>query len=113
MADAFRPEKPIWRVGAKVGRTIYRDNVLVGVMDTPGLAGEIVNAIQQEQASALIGRLDHYRIWTSAKAKGEYCVAICLDIERFQGLVWASECRPTFEQAAIAVLAKAAEAEAR
>lgn len=34
-----------WRTGRKVGRTIYRDEVLVGVMDTPELAAEVVAAL--------------------------------------------------------------------
>ena len=33
-----------WRVGTKVGRTIYRNEELVGVMDTRELATEIVAA---------------------------------------------------------------------
>jgi hypothetical protein len=41
-----------WRVGRKVGRTIYRQvgehpsdaDLLIGVMDTPELAGEVVAA---------------------------------------------------------------------
>ena len=37
--------KPVWRVGTKVYRTIYRDDVLVGVMDTPELAQQVVEAL--------------------------------------------------------------------
>lgn len=36
-----------WRTGRKVGRTIYRDEVLVGVMDTPELAAEVVAALNE------------------------------------------------------------------
>lgn len=44
--------RPPWRVGRRVGRTIYRqirpepsdDDVLIGVMDTPELAREVVDA---------------------------------------------------------------------
>jgi hypothetical protein len=32
----------IWRVGRKLGRTLYRDEVLVGIVDTPEIAAEIV-----------------------------------------------------------------------
>ncbi len=32
------PDEPQYRVGRKVGRTIYRNDVLIGVMDTPELA---------------------------------------------------------------------------
>lgn len=35
-----------WRVGRKVGRTIYDANdVLIGMMDTPGLAAVVVAAV--------------------------------------------------------------------
>lgn len=45
----------VWRQGRKVGRTIYAvvgpepsdDDILIGVMDTPQLAGEAVNAHNQ------------------------------------------------------------------
>lgn len=53
-ATIIRPEEYHWRVGRKVGRTIYlvvnRDNepsdadVLIGMMDTPELAAEAVRA---------------------------------------------------------------------
>ena len=36
---------PLWRVGRKVGHTIYRDNVLVGMMDTPELAQLVMDAM--------------------------------------------------------------------
>lgn len=35
-----------WRVGTKVGRTLYRDDVLVGLMDSPELAAEVVAALR-------------------------------------------------------------------
>jgi hypothetical protein len=31
-----------WRVGRTLGRTLYRDDVCVGMVDTPELAAEIV-----------------------------------------------------------------------
>jgi hypothetical protein len=34
-----------WRVGRKVGRTIYEGDTLVGVMDTPELAALVVEAV--------------------------------------------------------------------
>ena len=34
-----------WRVGRKLGRTLYRDEVCVGMVDTPELAAEIVAAM--------------------------------------------------------------------
>lgn len=40
------PGQAPWRVGRKVGRTIYDANdVLIGVMDTPGLAARVVHAV--------------------------------------------------------------------
>lgn len=36
-----------WRQGAKVGRTLYRDGVLVGLVDSPELAAEIVAAMNR------------------------------------------------------------------
>lgn len=34
-----------WRTGSKLGRTLYRDEVFVGCMDTPELAAEVVAAL--------------------------------------------------------------------
>lgn len=34
-----------WRVGRKLGRTLYRDEHCVGMVDTPELAAEIVSAL--------------------------------------------------------------------
>jgi hypothetical protein len=34
-----------WRVGQKLGRTLYRNEVCVGMVDTPELAKEIVAAM--------------------------------------------------------------------
>lgn len=34
-----------WRVGRKVGRTIYDGDTLIGVMDTPELAEKVVRAV--------------------------------------------------------------------
>ena len=31
-----------WRVGRKVGRTVYCDDALVGLMDTPAIAANVV-----------------------------------------------------------------------
>jgi hypothetical protein len=36
-----------WRVGAKLGRTLYRDDRCVGMVDTPELAAEIVTAMNR------------------------------------------------------------------
>lgn len=32
----------VWRTGSKLGRTIYRDGVLVGMVDVPDVGAEIV-----------------------------------------------------------------------
>lgn len=33
---------PVWRVGKKLGRTLYRDEEFVGIMDSAELAAQIV-----------------------------------------------------------------------
>jgi hypothetical protein len=38
---------PRWRVGRKLGRTLYLNNKLVGLVDTPELAMAIVAAMNQ------------------------------------------------------------------
>ena len=45
----------MWRVGRKVGRTLYRDEQLVGLMDTPELAAEVVEAMNEAETLTLIG----------------------------------------------------------
>lgn len=37
--------EPRWRVGHKLGRTLYRNDHCVGMVDTPELAAEIVAAL--------------------------------------------------------------------
>lgn len=47
-----------WRIGRKLGRTLYRDEVCVGMVDTPELAAEIVekmNALPQNMPVNSIG----------------------------------------------------------
>lgn len=39
------PRGPAWRVGRKLGRTLYRGEQCVGMVDTPELAWEIVRAM--------------------------------------------------------------------
>lgn len=36
---------PVWRVGRKVGRTLYVDDKLVGMVDTPEIAAQIAAAM--------------------------------------------------------------------
>lgn len=41
---------PPWRVGRKVGRTIYdADDVLIGLMDTPELAALVVASVNTQR----------------------------------------------------------------
>jgi len=35
----------MWRVGRKLGRTLYKDDTCVGMVDTPDLAADIVGAM--------------------------------------------------------------------
>lgn len=46
----------IWRVGRKLGRTLYKRDVCVGLVDTPGLALEIVEAMNRGSAAAPVER---------------------------------------------------------
>lgn len=56
-----------WRVGRKLGRTLYRDEVFVGTVDTPEIAKEIVVAMNEAALAEgmLPGELDAYRQRTS------------------------------------------------
>lgn len=38
----------MWRVGTKLGRTLYENEVFVGVVDTPEIAERIVRAMNSE-----------------------------------------------------------------
>jgi hypothetical protein len=51
--DLARGLNSRWRVGRKVGRTLYLDDQLVGLMDTPALAGAIASAMN-ERARSLV-----------------------------------------------------------
>jgi len=46
-----------WRVGSKVGRTVYIDDQLVGVMDTPELAAFVVRAVLLMQMQSTGSRI--------------------------------------------------------
>lgn len=50
--------EPRWRVGTKLGRTLYRDNVCVGMVDTPELAAEIVAAMNRPKCEMCGGEHD-------------------------------------------------------
>jgi hypothetical protein len=50
MTDERNKGKKPWRVGRKVGRTLYdANNILIGVMDTPALAKQVVEAVNGAQ----------------------------------------------------------------
>jgi hypothetical protein len=58
-----------WRVGRKLGRTLYRDEVCVGIVDTPEIAAEIVAACNGKEAARCVGcmrRPDGALIWRHA-----------------------------------------------
>jgi hypothetical protein len=42
----------MWRVGRKLGRTLYRDDVVVGMVDTPEIAAAIIEAMNAAAAFA-------------------------------------------------------------
>jgi hypothetical protein len=54
----------IWRVGTKLGRTLYVDDKLVGMLDTPELAETVVRTINlwrsalAERPHSAIARLE-------------------------------------------------------
>lgn len=43
-----------WRVGRKVGRTLYLDDKLVGVVDTPELAVQIVEVMNRAKSAGAL-----------------------------------------------------------
>jgi hypothetical protein len=45
--------EPRWRVGRKLGRTLYLDGQCVGMVDTPTLATSIVVAMNAESPSVV------------------------------------------------------------
>lgn len=45
----------MWRVGRKLGRTLYVDDVCVGMVDTPELAARIVAAMNDNRTRARRG----------------------------------------------------------
>ena len=49
---APKPSEPLWRVGRKLGRTLYVHDQVVGMVDTPELAAAIVDAMNGEIAKA-------------------------------------------------------------
>lgn len=74
MADTpvipWRPDIP-WRVGESVGRTIYRgpdSTDLCGMMDTPELAAQVVDALLGAQTFGIeVNRSDPVRVGDSGE----------------------------------------------
>jgi hypothetical protein len=44
---------PPWRVGMKLGRTLYFNDLCVGMVDTKELAADIVSAMNEKWAAAV------------------------------------------------------------
>lgn len=59
-----------WRVGRKAGRTLYRNEILVGIVDTPGVADELVAAANKQ----LFGELPEQVINIDAVGQAIYSV---------------------------------------
>lgn len=49
-----------WRVGNKLGRTIYRDDVLVGMLDDVDLARAVVDVLNAAIEDRMLLRQDSY-----------------------------------------------------
>jgi hypothetical protein len=49
-----RKQRTRWRVGKKLGRTLYRDDSLVGLVDTADDAAEIVQAMNGEDSQEAV-----------------------------------------------------------
>lgn len=77
---------PRWRVGRKLGRTLYRDEVFVGSVDTPSIAHKIVetmNAAAQTGAHKPWGDVPHVCIWCGEdEAEALYRRHVCGGCER-------------------------------
>ena len=61
-----------WRVGRKLGRTIYCDDVLVGMMDTPAMASNVVACLNAITGGGL--DLSLIRICDGLYDFGTHCV---------------------------------------
>jgi hypothetical protein len=48
-----------WRVGKKLGRTLYRNDVCVGFVDTPAIAAEIVSGMNAGSPTRVDGSYAH------------------------------------------------------
>jgi hypothetical protein len=64
-----------WRVGTKLGRTLYRDEVFVGVVDTPEIAAEIVAAMNGACVECALdvplSKADTLSIWAELQLRAD------------------------------------------
>ena len=51
----IKAESKRWRVGKKLGRTLYKDNRCIGMVDSPELAAEIVAVMNEEAPNDRVG----------------------------------------------------------
>jgi hypothetical protein len=68
-----------WHTGRKLGRTLYRGDVLVGMMDTPELAAAVVRAMNGAQAER---KRCNYWALCAVSARDAIETAQCLDALR-------------------------------
>jgi uncharacterized protein (DUF433 family) len=79
-----------WRVGRKVGRTIYDSaNTLIGVLDTPEMAARVVEAVNGASDTPHPRREEG--VWIDpARLSGMPCVnGHRIPVEMVVGMVWA------------------------
>lgn len=62
-----------WRVGTKLGRTLYRDEALVGMVDSPEIAAAIVEAMNEREEYAARGLLRAYDVYDSSDGVCRHC----------------------------------------
>lgn len=70
-----------WRVGRKVGRTVYDGDTLIGVMDTPELAARVVAAVNapcdcEERSEAMWRLLVHVADGPTPQAQAQLAAAL-------------------------------------
>jgi hypothetical protein len=67
-----------WRVGQKLGRSLYRDEVFVGIVDTRELAEEIVARMNARGLSEKVLGVLRLVEWSGRSADGmSFCCPVC------------------------------------
>lgn len=61
-----------WRVGRKLGRTLYRDEEFVGTMDTKEIAAEIIQAMNARERVIQLPRC-----WRCQRGKSLFLCQTC------------------------------------